>query len=302
MRGPNPALRDRRADEILRLNALDAAELQKQAGAHLRIVEDIHELHVHFAESIVELVRQGNAAGRPVAMILPWGPVGQYPILSRLLQKEPLSLRHCTLFFMDEYASSTGEPISHLHPLSFRGAAERWLGSLDAALQPLSGNIVFPSASNAATIDSRIRVLGGIDVCFGGVGVHGHIAFNEPEVGVSETGVRLVALNEFTRTINSIRAGVGGDLENFPRSAWTLGMRQCLGARRLELFCRSDRGLDWAKTVLRLAVLGEPGDDYPVTWIRDHPDHVVVTDRATANPVSVSLRDMQESPGRLCSS
>ena len=35
-------------------------------------------------------------------------------------------------------------------------------------------------------------------------------------------------------------------------------------------------------SVLRLAVLGEPGDDYPVTWIRGHADWQVATDRNTA--------------------
>ena len=93
----------------------------------------------------------------------------------------------------------------------------------------------------------------------------------------------MVELNAYTVTINAIRAGVGGDLENFPRKAWTLGMREGLGARRIELYCRNGiPGIDWANTVLRLAVLGEPGDDYPVTHIRGHRDSVVVTDRETA--------------------
>jgi hypothetical protein len=34
--------------------------------------------------------------------------------------------------------------------------------------------------------------------------------------------------------------------------------------------------------VLRLAVFGNPGDDYPVTYIRDHGDYVIVTDEDTA--------------------
>ena len=278
-----------RAQEILRLNSLDAAQLKSEAAGCLRIVEDIDALHWQFARSIAALVQRCETSGRPTAMILPWGPIGQYPILGRLLEERFLPLRNCTLFFMDEYADQAGKALSPSHPLSFRGAAERWLASLDRGLQPRPGNVVFPNESNASTIERRIGDLGGIDACFGGIGIHGHLAFNEPQPGVSQTGIRRVTLNEFTRTMNSIRAGVGGDVENFPTAAWTLGMRQCLAARRVELYCRSDHGLDWAKTVLRLAVLGTPGDDYPVTWIRNHPDYMVVTDRRTAEPVSVTL-------------
>ena len=268
-----------RAAEIRRLNSYSVARLEALAGQRLRILPDVGALHEYFARSIVDAVRRH---GPSAALILPWGPVRQYRVLRRILGAKSLSLRDCTLFFMDEYADRDGRAVRPDHPLSFRGAAERWLESIDETLRPPPENVVFPNESNAGTINRRIRELGGIDVCFGGLGIHGHIAFNEPQGGVSNTGVRLVKLNEFTRTINSIRAGVGGDLENFPRMAWTLGMRQCLSARRIELYCRSDYGLDWAKTVLRLALLGAPGDDYPVTWAQTHGQCRVVTTRSTA--------------------
>ena len=35
-------------------------------------------------------------------------------------------------------------------------------------------------------------------------------------------------------------------------------MRQILGARRIRLYCRNGIALDWANTVLRLALFGEP--------------------------------------------
>jgi len=88
-------------------------------------------------------------------------------------------------------------------------------------------------------------------------------------------------LNEFTRTINAIRSQVGGNLHNYPRKGITLGMRQLLGAKRVRLYCRNGIELDWANTVLRLALLGKPGDDFPVTHIRGHKDYQIVTDKDT---------------------
>ena len=279
----------RRAAEVRRLNQLAPAEVLGHASGRLHVVDTIHDLHLHFARSIASAVRRGRDAGRDLPLILPWGPVGQYSILSELLSQERLPLKNCTLLFMDEYADASGAAVQPDHPLSFRGAALRWLSSLPPALRPDPANVLFPNGTNAESIDRRISETGGVDTCFGGVGIHGHIAFNEPEPGVSNSGIRRVALNEFTRTINAIRAGIGGDLENFPREAWTLGMRQCLAARRIRLYCRSDTGLDWAKSVLRLAALGAPGDDYPVTWVRNHPDYLIVTTQDTLEPPALQL-------------
>ena len=81
-------------------------------------------------------------------------------------------------------------------------------------------------------------------------------------------------------TINALRSHVGGNLACYPRLAFTIGMREILGARRIRLYCRSGPHFDWANTVLRLALFGRPGDDYPVTHIRGR-DYVVTTDRST---------------------
>ncbi len=261
----------------------------QQAGRHLTVVESLDALHLHFADSIIRTVEANNAVGRPTALILPYGPVGQYPLLRELMHRRRASMKTCTLFFMDDYADAEGNALDALHPLSFRGAVDSWLRTIDSQLRPKPENIVFPNEENAGGIVDAIEQAGGIEVCYGGIGIHGHLAFNEPEPGIRYSGPRLTPLNEFTHTINAIRAGVGGDLENFPRQAWTLGMEQCLGARRIELYCRNDRGLDWANTVLRLALFGKPGDDYPVTWIRNHPHYRIVADRKTAAQPAVLL-------------
>jgi glucosamine-6-phosphate deaminase len=172
--------------------------------------------------------------------------------------------------------------------LSFRGLIEReFLPLLDQALAPAPDRVVFPNENNVARLAGLIAELGGIDVCYGGIGIHGHVAFNEPEPGVAALGPRRVRLNDITVTINAIRARVGGNLEGFPRTAFTLGMRQVLGARRIRLYCRNGCEFDWANTVLRLALFGEPGDDYPVTHLRGR-QYTITTDRETlATPANL---------------
>lgn len=272
-----------RKEEIRQLNALTVAELARQAGDRLLILEDLDELHQHFAGSLITLIQKNNQKPQNTNLILPVGPVGQYPFFVEMVNKQSVSLRNCVFFFMDEYADSPATTISESHPLSFRYQTKWMWESIRPELRPERQNIVFPGPDNIDVLPSLIADQGGIDVCYGGIGIHGHIAFNEPEAGVRYSSCRLVRLNDFTITMNAIRSGVGGDLENFPRHAWTLGLKECLSAGRIELYCRNDSPvLDWANTVLRLAVLGTPGDDYPVTWIRAHPRWQVITDRRTA--------------------
>lgn len=128
-----------------------------------------------------------------------------------------------------------------------------------------------------------IKDAGGIEVCYGGIGIHGHVAFNEPGPGVAESNPRILDINEFTRTIDATRhPGVGGNLENFPRRAITMGMKQCIEARKILIMTRNEStAFNWANTIIRISALGKPGDDYPVTHMRNHKHLRIVTDRNT---------------------
>ena len=208
-----------------------------------------------------------NEESKPTRLILPVGPTGQYPILANMLNETALSLRNCHFFFMDEYCDADGITLPSDHPLSFRGIAKaRFLDavSVKCGLDSAAG-LFSPTRTILKSCRRLLKTLAASTRANGGIGIHGHIAFNEPDPGVSQMSCRKVRLNDFTVTINAIRADVGGNLEAFPRFAYTLGMKEILSARRIRLYCRNGIALDWANTVLRLALFAEPGDDYPVT-------------------------------------
>ena len=270
-----------RKEEIRRLNQLSPQQVIARAGDRLVVCDTVAALHQHLADSIFREIRRNNQAGRPTRLILPVGPTGQYPILARLLNRTRTPLRDCHFFFMDEYCDEAGAALPSAHPLSFEGIAQSlFLDAIADDCHLKRAQVYFPDERNIDALPVLIDSLGGIDVCYGGIGIHGHLAFNEPEPGVSELRSRKIRLNDYTVTINAMRAGVGGNLAGFPRYAYTLGMREILAARRIRLYCRNGIALDWANTVLRLALFGAPGDDYPVTHIRGR-DYVIVTDRDT---------------------
>jgi glucosamine-6-phosphate deaminase len=270
-----------RKTEIRHLLSLSPEEVQRRAGDRLVVCEDIDALHQRMAHDIAAEIQAHNAAGEPSRLILPVGPTGQYPILARLIHDHQISLANSWFFFMDEYCDDAGQAFDADHPLSFKRQAEKlFFSQLSPAcgLQPTQ--VFFPDENNIDVLATVIHQIHGLDTCFGGIGIHGHLAFNEPEPGVKESGPRRVRLNDFTVTINVVRGQVGGNLEGFPRYAYTLGMQEILGAQQIRLYCRNGCEFDWANTVLRLALFGSPGDDYPVTHIRHH-NYVIVTDRET---------------------
>jgi len=273
-----------RQQEVRKLLKMSRKQMLDRAGGHLVILKDIDSLHQQFAEAIADEIKANNAKGRSTKLILPVGPVGQYPILADMVNAQRISLKNCWFFMMDEHCDDSGIALSPDHPLSFRHTFnEQFVRHVRRNLMVPTKQLVFPDHLNIQTLKDKIESVGGIDTCYGGIGIHGHVAYNEPEPSVRDSDPRMVYLNDFTRTINAIRAEVGGNIECYPRKGITLGMRQILGARRIRLHCRNGIALDWANTVLRLALFGEPGDDYPVTYIRDHKNYVIVTDEDTAS-------------------
>ena len=268
-----------RSKEVKKLLSMSVEELKQKAGKRLVVLENLDKLHEQFANAIADEIKANNSAGKQTKLILPVGPTGQYPILKDIINKERISLRNCHFFYMDEGCDDSGRAISTEHPLSFRAEVDHMFFSrIDRELMIPEEQLIFPSEKNVHTLKKKIEEAGGIDTCYGGIGIHGHVAFNEPEPNVKYSDPRLVYLNQYTITINAIRSEIGGDLVNFPRKAVTLGMNQIRGARRVRLYCRNDiPGIDWANLVLRIGVLGEPGDDYPVTHLIEHPDYVVTT-------------------------
>lgn len=277
-----------RAKEIRQLNQLTEDNIIEMAGNHLLMFDNTYLLHRFFADHICDLILENNRIDKKTAGIFPYGPVGQYPYFVERVNKERISLATTWFYFMDEYCDDNGREISSEHPLSFRGKTYELFGKIDKELLPDFSKLIFPLHDNVNQLTEQIA-REKLCITYGGIGIHGHLAFNEPEAGVFDSDVREVRLNDFTVTINAIREGIGGNLHNFPRKALTLGMNQLFAADKMIFFCRNGYStIDWANTVLRLALLGTPGDDYPVTYLKKHKDWLIVTDKNTLRtPISI---------------
>src|ERR1700722_15303865 len=136
---------------------ISASELGKDQPIKVRILTDMVSIARDFAQTILEEILQAMGAGLRPALIVPVGPVDQFPILANLINEQKVSCRDVVFINMDEYVGDDGRWISEGHPLSFRAYMKRsFYDPLDPALAPLPENRVFPDPSNPRSIQELI--------------------------------------------------------------------------------------------------------------------------------------------------
>ncbi|HKE23930.1 MAG TPA: hypothetical protein VKB88_16305 [Bryobacteraceae bacterium] len=270
-------------------------ELIERARTGVRLFPTIAAMLEHMADSMAEELRRNNLAGAPTRWILPVGPVKQYFRLVDLCNREGISWRNTDLFQMDEFLDWQGRPVPLDHPLSFEGfMRQQVIAKLAEDLRPHPDRIHFPNPFRPDDMAKHMDAAGGVDTCFGGVGYHGHIAFNDPpisrwfRVGVNEmreSTTRVIALGDDSIVIQSIHCA-GGCSEMIPPMAVTIGMREILAARSLRLFLAAG---ERHRAIFRMTALAEPTVWYPSTLVQGHADCILHTDESTARPIFPAL-------------
>ena len=272
---------------------VSAADFGKGQPVRVRVKGDMASLGQDLAETMFDEIRRGGDSGRGATLIIPVGPVDQFPILARMLNEQKVSCRNTVFINMDEYLTDDGQFIPEDQPLSFRGYVDRLFYSrLDPALAPPPESRVFPDPQNPGAIQRLIDTRGGVDACYGGIGINGHIAFNEPPEPGENISVeafaalptRVLPLSRETRTINSVT--VGGELSAIPRRAITVGMKEILASRRLRFYCNRP----WQSAVARRALHGPLTPACPASYFRTHPDAVLTVADYVAAPPEIKLR------------
>lgn len=255
----------------------------------VEIVETDVDLYYHLALSMYLEIEAHNRENRPTVFILPVGPVFQYRRFVFLLAKRTLDLSRLHCFFMDEYLQDDLSYLPLDHPLSFRGFIQRELMEAlppEAAFRP--EQVLFPDPRRPAAYDERLRDLGGADVCFAGVGINGHLAFNEPpEEGSAMSDrefcaldSRVQRLSRETIAINSHTA-LRGAIDRVPRFAVTVGVRQILQSGKLRLYLNRP----WQGAVVRRLLFGERSCRFPASLARGHADaRLILTEEVARRP------------------
>ena len=248
-------------------------ELLKSPKIELIPMEDGETVFRSMAEEMVAEIEKNNAAGKNTVFICPVGPVGQYKYFVEAVNLKRINLKNTWFINMDEYLTKEKEWIDKNDPLSFRGFMKNEVyDKIDKDLVMSENHRVFPDPKNLNHIPGLIKELGGVDICFGGIGINGHVAFNEPEEQLNEEEfknlqTRILEIKPETRAINAAGA-LNGAIEDMPKYCITIGFKEISEAKRIRFGCFRD----WHRAVVRRAAYGERTTEFPVSLLQTHKD------------------------------
>ena len=241
-------------------------------GVSCRVVEKEWDVYFDMALTMFEEIVKNNQAGKPSVFIVPVGPTDQYPILAKLINSQRVSLKNVHFFNMDEYLVSPTQWISEDDPMSFHGRMKReFYDRVDESLVMPESQRHFPEPGHEKEYDELIAGLGGVDMCFGGLGINGHVAFNEAAEAddpitadaYADLGTRVLPISRETRAVNAF-GYQRGDLAGMPEWCITVGMKQILSSRKVYIALNRP----WQSGPLKHVLHGEMVPQWPGSLLR----------------------------------
>ena len=96
--------------------------------------------------------------------------------------------------------------------------------------------------------------------------------------------IKLLWENNIDTIIALAQRSLGSAYQFVPPMSVTLGVKECLSAKKVRLF--SDTGA-WKQTALRVALFSPPTPEYPITLLQQHSDaQLSATIETATHPIS----------------
>jgi len=225
--------------------------------------------------------KAGASDEKPFVLGLPTGstPLGTYKALINLYKEGAVSFKNVITFNMDEYVGLPAD-----HPESYRSFMwTNFFSHIDIReenVNLLNGNAADLEVECTA-YEERMKSVGGIDLFLGGVGIDGHLAFNEPGSSLSSR-TRIKSLTTDTIIVNS--RFFGGDVSQVPKTALTVGVATVMDAKEVLILIN---GHNKARA-LQQAVEGSVNQMWTITALQMHPKGIIVCDEAACAELKVA--------------
>jgi len=223
------------------------------------------------SKKAAEIVRGEMLRKKNIVLGLATGstPIGLYRELVRMHKEEGLDFSEVTTFNLDEYIG-----IDYSNPNSYHYFME---DNLFKHINIDANNTHVPDA-NAEDIenyckeyDMLIEEKGGIDLQILGIGVNGHIGFNEPDEELN-VGTSIVNLTESTIQANS---RFFDSIDQVPKKAITMGIGSIMKAKKILLLAS---GKSKHEAIKKLVKGDKVTTQLPASLLLLHPDVTVIVD------------------------
>ena len=235
----------------------------------LIVFKDYHALSQQAAEEIIELVKRKPDAVLCLAS-------GSTPLLTceLLVQKagaENMDLSSCTFIGLDEWVGippeNEGSCAYFFHDHVFKHL--NFSSSRIHLFNALSGNL----QQECKKMDDVIFERGGIDLMLVGVGMNGHIGFNEPGISF-DLYAHVAELDETTTSVGQKYFKEATAL----RRGITLGLKHLLESKKVLMLANGSK----KAAIIQKALEGEITNRLPAGIIRRHPNSTVMIDAEAA--------------------
>ena len=193
-------------------------------------------------------------------------PIGIYDQLTKWYEKGDLDFAKVRSVNLDEYVG-----LDDNHPQSYRYFMQK---NLFDRVNILRENTYVPNGvaenydEECRRFDDIIRKLGGIDIQLLGIGLDGHVGFNEPSDRF-EKSTHVVTLQPSTIKANSRFFESEDDV---PKQAITLGLGAIMKAKKIILVAAGEAKRD----ILDKALNGPINPTIPASILQLHPDLTVI--------------------------
>ena len=229
-------------------------------------VKDNEQLSLQAMERILEVI---NSYEKPVLGLATGStPERTYELLVEKFKNKEVSFKNTTTFNLDEYVG-----LSPTNEFSYSYYMNHYLFN---HVDIKDENIFIPNGlakdleEECEKFEQTIKERGPIDLHILGVGLNGHIGFNEP--GTPFTSRTHVAkLEESTRQANS---RFFTSIEEVPKLALTMGIGTIMEAKEIILLIQGEHKAE----ILQKIVHGEVTEDVPASVLQLHPNATLITD------------------------
>ncbi len=193
-------------------------------------------------------------------------PVGIYKELVELNQKGDITFKDITSVNLDEYCGLDGS-----HDQSYRYFMNTNLFNhvdIDKNKTFVPSGVSNDLKAEGEAYDKMIKDAGGIDIQLLGIGLDGHIGFNEPEPFFTKE-THVVDLHESTIKAN---ARFFASEDEVPKKAITMGMMSIMQAKKVLLVANGAH----KKEILEKSIFGKITPEVPASILQLHPDLTVL--------------------------